>query len=123
MIPLDHDKQRGTPYCPMMGEVCQSGSTKSMKGNKCASWRPLPMTDTKTQMTEKVHACSVFEWPPALAYEQSALLQQNRASADKIASEVNKHHASFIGALGAEARGRLLEADPQPLLDRRGEEP
>lgn len=113
MIPLDHEKTRGKVFCPMLGAVCEGGSTKAMKGAKCAAWRALPMTDTKSNVTREVYACSAFEWPPALGFEVSGMVSRACASTDKVATEVRHHHASFVGALKPDALQRLVASDPR----------
>ena len=113
MIGLDYEEKRGAPFCPIMGERCVSGWTKKMgqsdDGQRpvCVAWRGIPMSDIKTAQVREVHACSVYEWPVFQSFEVITLLQQGRASTDKVASEVAKHHATFASAIAQ--RQQLLE--------------
>lgn len=121
MIDINHEEKRGKPFCPKMGEPCVKGWTKSMgqdgDGTRptCVAWRGIPMIDKEKNTPREVHACALYEWPVFQNFEITTLLQHNRSGMDKIATEVNMHHASFIGALSGEARQRLLDADPKPI--------
>lgn len=41
------------------------------------------------------------------------MIRQTAASTDKVANQVQKSRAEFIGALTQDAQKRLLDADPQ----------
>lgn len=100
MINLDHQKLRGSPFCPLMGECCTDGATKRMKGVKCAAWRSLPMTEIEKGLVREVFACAVYEWPVHFGFEHSTLMAQGRASTDKVATETRGIQDVFRRAAG-----------------------
>lgn len=124
MIDIDHEAKRGAPFCPIMGECCTGGTTRRMKGARCAGWRGVPMVDLKTNMPREVHACAVYEWPVFQAFEMTTLLQQGRASTDKVASETRLvavvaagGQAALDQAIQEAARAmRSLPVPYQPVL-------
>jgi hypothetical protein len=118
MINFDYEKLRGQPFCPLMGECCNAGSTKSMKGTKCAAWQSLPMTELTTGLAREVHACAVYEWPVQLGFEHSTLLAQGRASIDKVATETRGIQNVFRVAAGQAKLERDLNGDT-PLLEKK----
>lgn len=116
----DH-KQRGKRYCPLMKEWCINGWTASMGKDTdgmpimgaCASWQPINVFDHKKMQTEEVNDCSIFGWSTDLLSEIAQEVSHGTSSTDKVATEVRKHHVTFIGCLPDDIKQRLMDADPK----------
>lgn len=102
-----------------MGEWCTKGWTPKMGSGAdgfpiegaCASWQPVSTLNQQTRKTEEVYDCSVFGWGPDLLTEIAHEVSQGAASTDKVANQIHRSRAEFIGALPAEAKDRLVQSD------------
>lgn len=56
--------------------------------------------------------CAI-EFLPILLVENAQMIRQTAASTDKVANQVQKSRAEFIGALTNDAQRRLLDAETQ----------
>lgn len=54
--------------------------------------------------------CAI-EFLPILLVENAQMIRQTAASTDKVANQVQKSRAEFLGALPNDAQKRLLDAD------------
>ena len=109
-------------YCPLMRGVCINGFVKGMPESEtgerttCAFFIQLAGKDPQTEETINDPGCSIH-FLPIIHLEGNQFIRQATASTDKVASEVQKHHATFIGALSPEAQSRLLDADPRIKIE------
>lgn len=114
-------EKRGRRFCPLMGEWCVKGWTPKM-GNgpdgfpiegACAAWQPVDVFAMDKNQTILVHDCVQFSWPADLLTEIAKESFQAAASADKIATEVSKHHGTFLAALPGDVRDRVMRTNPR----------
>lgn len=124
----DHTK-RGKRYCPLMKEMCNQGWTVSMGKDDeglpllgvCAAWQPVTIYKPNGNSNEEIHDCSQFGWNPDLLTAIAQESNQGAASADKVATEVAKFHATSLAMLPeneiqtiAVRRPELMPAVPDP---------
>ena len=99
--------------CPIVKEGCWE--------HGCEFWTHLLGQNPQTGAQEDKWGCAV-NFIPILLIENAQVSRHAVASMDKTATEVRKHHATFIGALNQEAQKRLLDADPRiELEDKNGQ--
>lgn len=107
-------------YCPLMKGVCINGFVKGMPENEtgertvCAFFMTIA---GQNHLGEKVNdpGCAI-QWMPIVFLEGNQFLRNAVASVDKVATEVRRQQAIFVGALPDEARQRLMDADPRMAL-------
>jgi len=89
-----------------------------MTGEKffCNKWVKLVCSDPQTGHPIDTWCCNEFA-KVKLGLEQANMTRLNTASTDKVATEVAKHHATFLGVLNNDAQQRLLDADPRMQLE------
>ena len=79
---------------------------------KCRFWTHLLGKNPQGDGVVDKFGCAI-EFLPILLVENAQMIRQSAASTDKVANQVQKSRAEFIGALSQEAQKRLLDADPQ----------
>lgn len=111
-------------YCPMMKGVCVNGFVKGMPEDdngvrtKCAFFIQLAGKNPQTDEVINDPGCSIA-FIPIIQLEGNNFMRQAIASTDKAATEIKKHHASFIGALPEEMRINILKSNPL-MIERNG---
>jgi len=110
---MQSELERKIMICPLNGQVCSSGVRKDFPeeqttGQKhtCRWWIHVAGKDPQSEKQVDHFDCSMA-WMPVLQIEGSQMTRQVAASADKVASEINRMHGSFVGALPNDARLRL----------------
>ena len=113
-------------YCPLLKGVCVNGFVKGMPENKETGERTtcgwfIKLSGTNPQTGEKMDdpGCSV-PFFAIIQLEGNQHLRQAIASMDKIATEVNRQHMTFIGAMTPEAQKRLLDAGLRLVHNKKG---
>jgi hypothetical protein len=91
-------------FCPFIGKKCIE--------SKCQFWTHLQGKNPQSEGTFDKFGCAI-EFLPILLVENAQMIRQTAASTDKVATQVQKSRAEFIGALSQDAQKRLLDADPQ----------
>lgn len=89
--------------CPLIKKECIE--------HGCEFFTHLIGLNPQTGAQEDKWGCAV-NFLPILLIENAQVARHAVASTDKVATEVRKHHATFLGALAPEAQKRLLDADP-----------
>lgn len=79
---------------------------------KCKFWTHLLGKNPQSEAVVDRFGCAI-EFLPILLVENAQMIRQTAASTDKVATQVQKSRAEFIGALSTDAQKRLLDADPQ----------
>jgi len=112
-------------YCPLMKGVCINGFVKgqmpeSETGERtlCAFFVVLKGKDPQTEQVYDDPGCS-FHWLPVLSVETNQMIRHTTASVDKTATEVRKHHATFIGAMPEDLQRNLLKSNPLMIEQKR----
>ena len=103
--------------CSINGKVCRNGKREDFPADDrtgerffCNEWVNVKGKDPQSDQTIDNWMCAKFA-SILLGLEQAQQTRQAGASADKVANEVRKHHATFFNALNDDVKGRLLEAD------------
>jgi hypothetical protein len=91
-------------FCPLIGKKCVEA--------KCKFWTHLLGKNPQGDGVVDKFGCAI-EFLPILLVENAQMIRQTVASTDKVANQVQKSRAEFIGALPQNAQKRLLDADPQ----------
>ena len=91
-------------FCPFIGKKCVEA--------KCRFWTHLLGKNPQGEGVVDKFGCAI-EFLPILLVENAQMIRQAAASTDKVANQVQKSRAEFIGALSQDAQKRLLDADPQ----------
>lgn len=106
-------------YCPLMKGICIDGFVKGQmpeneagERTKCAFFIVLGGVNPQDSTPVNDPGCSIH-WLPIIFLEGNQFLRSVVATTDKVATEVRNHHATFLGALSAEAKQRLMDADPR----------
>lgn len=94
--------------CPLLSALRKQDCVE----NKCKFWTHLVGKNPQSEGTVDKFGCAV-EFLPILLVENAQMIRQTAASTDKVANQVQKSRAEFIGALTNDAQKRLLDADPQ----------
>lgn len=100
--------------CPIVKEECWE--------HKCEFYSHLLGRNPQTGLDEDKWGCAIT-WLPVLLIENASTVRQAAASTDKVASEVRKHHASFLTVLSQDTKLRLSDADPQMTLENKDGSP
>ena len=82
--------------------------------HECEFFIHLVGMDPQTGQPKDEWGCTM-RWLPVLLTENASQIRQAAASSDKVATEVAKHHGTFIAALPAEAQARVIQANPRLL--------
>lgn len=90
--------------CPLIKDECME--------HRCEFYTHLLGRNPQTGLDEDKWGCAI-SWIPVLLIENASTVRQAAASTDKVASEVRKHHATFLSVLNEESKLRLLDADPK----------
>lgn len=88
--------------CPIVKEECWE--------HACEFYTHLLGQNPQTGAQEDQWGCAV-NFLPILLIENAQMTRHSTASADKIASEVRSHHASFLDVLNQKVKPRLMDAD------------
>lgn len=95
--------------CPLLKKPCIE--------HQCEWFIHLVGMNPQTGQPTDEWGCSI-KWLPVLLVENSQQQRQTAASVDKVANQVQRSRAEFIGALPEEAKERLVtskvEALPSP---------
>lgn len=92
--------------CPLIRKKCvESG---------CEFWVHLLGMDPQTGQPKDEFGCT-FRWLPILLTENANQIRQAAASSDKVATEVAKHHGTFLAALPPEVKDRVIRANPRMI--------
>ncbi len=94
--------------CPLLSALRKQDCIE----NKCRFWTHLMGKNPQSEGTVDKFGCAI-EFLPILLVENAQMIRQAAASTDKVANQVQKSRAEFIGALTNDAQQRLLDADPQ----------
>ena len=78
---------------------------------KCRFWTHLLGKNPQGDGVIDKFGCAI-EFLPILLVENAQMIRQTAASTDKVANQVQKSRAEFIGALSQDAQKRLLDAAP-----------
>lgn len=112
-------KKQWKKYCPFMKGVCVNGFVKGQmpenddgERTECALFVNILGVDPQTGQEMNDPGCSIH-FLPIIQLEGNMHTRQTTASTDKIANEVRKHHATFVGALSFDAKKRLSDAAPR----------
>ena len=113
-------------FCPLLKGTCVNGFVKGVmpesedgERTKCAFFITLAGTNPQTNEVINDPGCSI-PFLPIIQLEGNQHVRQVAASTDKVANQVAKHTAVFVGALNPEAKQRLMDAAPQPKLEDAG---
>lgn len=88
--------------CPLIKKACVQ--------HDCEFWVHLLGMDPQTGQQKDEFGCTV-RWLPILLTENAAQVRKAAASTDKVATQIQRSRAEFLGALPEEARERLLTSD------------
>ena len=91
-------------FCPFIGKKCVEA--------KCRFWTHLLGKNPQGEGVVDKFGCAI-EFLPILLVENAQMIRQAAAPTDRVANQVQKSRAEFIGALSQDAQKRLLDADPQ----------
>lgn len=110
-------------WCPEIGAKCTNGHNPIMGKDdeepiRCAKWFKMVGLNPQTGKEIDEYKC-LEHWKLIVAAEGNKDVRQAAASTDKVATEVRKHHASFLAVLSQESKTRLLDADPQMKLEQK----
>lgn len=113
--------------CPINGKRCCNGIREDFSAKhpitkerlKCVEWVNLIGTHPQTGQPLDNFMCARVA-VPFLLVENSNQQRQTAASVDKVANQVHRQRAEFIGALPDEARNRLMLTAPQIQEDTNG---
>jgi len=92
--------------CPLIRKKCVE--------SQCEFWVHLLGTDPQTGQPKDEFGCT-FRWLPILLTENASQIRKAAASSDKVATEVAKHHGTFLAALPDEVMDRVIRANPRLL--------
>ncbi len=98
--------------CPLIKKECL--------GHGCEFYTHLLGVDPQTGKEKDDWLCAV-SWLPVLLIENAGQVKRAAASVDKVATEINKQHASILGMASPEARERLLNADLKLQIEGKGD--
>lgn len=90
--------------CPIVKEECWE--------HACEFYTHLLGRNPQTGLDEDKWGCAV-SWLPVLLIENASVTRQAAASADKVATEVRGHHATFVSALPDRVKERIGFPMPQ----------
>ncbi len=96
--------------CPLRFSL--SEKKQGCIGNECEWFRHLTGLNPQTGQPTDEWSCAIG-WLPLLLVEVAKTNRETTASTDKVANQVNKGRAEFLGALSEEAQKRLINADPK----------
>lgn len=99
------DTKDGT-FCPLIKGDCVR--------HKCAWFTKVLGNNPQTGKDVEDWGCAVT-WIPILTIENSNQQRQTAASVDKVANQIHRQRAEFIGALTDEARSRIVQSDVKIL--------
>jgi hypothetical protein len=105
-------------FCPIMKGVCVNGFVKGMPESEtgertcCGFFVTLVGKNPQTDEVVNDPGCAVY-FLPIINLEGNQMIRHAAASTDKVATEVQRHHATFIGALSEDGRMKLIQADPR----------
>jgi hypothetical protein len=113
-------------WCPEIKGVCVNGHNPMMGKDgeepvRCAKWVKLRGMHPQTGQDMDKYKCLEF-WKLICQLEGNNFIRQSIASIDKTATEVAKHHATFIGAMPENIRLNLLKSNPRLLPGNNGEQ-
>ncbi len=94
--------------CPFLSAFRKQDCIES----KCKMWTHLIGKNPQNEAQIDKFGCAV-EFLPILLVENAQMIRQTVASTDKVANQVQKSRAEFIGALPMEAQQRLIDAGPK----------
>lgn len=94
--------------CPLIKSECLE--------HGCEFYTHLIGQNPQTGEQKDDFGCAI-KFLPILLVENAGQIRQVAASSDKVASEVRKHHATFVSVLNQDSQTRLLDADPQMKLE------
>ena len=94
--------------CPLLSALRKQDCVE----NKCRFWTHLMGKNPQSEGTVDKFGCAI-EFLPILLVENAQMIRQAAASTDKVANQVQKSRAEFIGALTNDAQRRLLDAETQ----------
>lgn len=94
--------------CPLLRGPCIEA--------KCKFWTHLLGKNPQGEGVIDKFDCAI-SFLPVLLVENAQMIRQTAASTDKVATEVRKHHSTFVEALNPESQQRLLDADYSKRLD------
>lgn len=105
--------------CSINGKLCVNGIRSDFETDHliqrqrpCNKWVRLIGTEPQTGKNIDEWCCN--EWAKVkIGVENSQMIRQVIASTDKVANQVQKSRAEFLGALSEEAQKRLINADPK----------
>jgi hypothetical protein len=111
--------------CSVNGELCINGIRSDFKSDPlmqrprpCNKWVRLVGKDPQSEKTIDEWCCN--EWAKVkIGIENCQMIRHATASTDKVATEVKKHHASFLGVLSGDAQVRLLESAPKLEIEKK----
>lgn len=89
-------------FCPLIKKKCIEA--------KCRFWTHLLGKNPHGDGVIDKFGCAI-EFLPILLVENAQMIRQTAASTDKVANQVQKSRAEFLGALPNDAQKRLLDAD------------
>jgi hypothetical protein len=108
--------------CYINGEICRNGKRDDFKidpqtGEKyhCNKWVLLRGADPQTGHPIDTWCCNEFA-KIKLMMENAQMVRQGKASTDKVANEVARHHGTFLAAMPDELRDRVIRANPRLVL-------
>lgn len=110
---MDQSAQPVIQACSENGKVCRNGKRDDFEvdprtGEKflCNKWVKLTGTDPQSGQPIDTWCCA--EWAKVrIMLENAQMVRQNIASTDKVANQVARSRAEFLGALPERARERL----------------
>lgn len=94
--------------CPFLSALRKQDCIES----KCKMWTHLMGKNPQNETMIDKFGCAV-EFLPILLVENAQMIRQTAASTDKVANQVQKSRAEFMGALPTKAQQRLIDAGPK----------
>ena len=89
--------------CPLIQKECIQ--------HQCEWWIMLLGTNPQTGAPTDEWGCTV-RWLPILLTENASMIRKAAGSTDKVATEVARHHGTFLAAMPQEMRDRVMAANP-----------
>lgn len=99
-------------HCPFIRKNCNK--------HECVLYVHLLGMNPQTGQPTEEWKCSLA-FLPILMVENSNMIRQGTASTDKVATQLQKSRAEFIGALSEEGQKRLVQSAPKLLGDINGD--
>jgi hypothetical protein len=116
---MENEQRPITQTCSYNGKICRNGKRSDFEVDPvtqekphCNEWVKLSGIDPQSGTQIDTWCCAKFA-VVKLALETNQSVRHTTASTDKVANQVARSRAEFLGALPAESRARLLDTFPE----------